>query len=178
MIGFLKNSVRHFLRDDDGSMVVPFALWTPLFIGLMVSSIEMGTLTIRHSALERAMDQTVRELRLGTGTHYSHAELKDMICVKAGVLPNCAGMLHLEMIKMDMRAFNEPDYLPDCVDLAEEATPQRNFQYGASNEVMFLRACYKYDPFSPAGYLGGSMMADDEGNVALIATSAFVQEPS
>ncbi len=177
MMSLVKSTLRRFARDDEGSMVVPFALWTPFFIMLIVSTIEMGTVTIRHSALERSVDQTVRDLRLGTGTKFTHAELKKSICDKAAVLPNCMNTMHLEMLRLDMRNFDEPDYFPDCVDLAEDATPQRNFTYGAANEMMFLRACYKYDPFSPSGYLGGSMMADGEGYVALIATSAFVQEP-
>ena len=177
MIRRVNQFLRRFRDREDGSMVVPFALWTPLFVGLMVSTIEMGTVTIRHSALERAMDQAVRDVRLGTGTHFSHNELKQMICDRAAVLPDCMRTMQLEMIRLDMRNFSEPDYYPDCVDVAEEATPQRNYVHGASNEVMFLRACYKYQPFSPVGYLGGTMATDVGGYTALIATSAFVLEP-
>ena len=177
MIRPLAKSLRRFRDSEDGSMVVPFALWVPVFVGLMVSTIEMGTITIRHSALERAMDQTVRDIRLGTGTNFTHQELKRDICDSAAVLPDCMNTLKLEMIRLDMRNFREPDYFPDCVDVAEQSDDQRNFQQGDSNEVMFLRACYKYDPFSPAGYLGGAMMVDGNGYVALIATTAFVMEP-
>lgn len=177
MIGPLSRMLRRFRKSEEGSMVVPFALWTPVFVTLMVSTIEMGTLTIRHSAMERALDQTVRDVRLGTGTSFTHQQLKQSICDLSAVLPDCMRTLHLEMLRLDMRNFNEPDYFPDCVDVAEEATPQRNFEMGESNEVMFLRACYKYVPFSPTGYLGGSMMVDGNGYTAVIATSAFVLEP-
>ena len=177
MIRPFKNALHRFVRSDEGSMVVPFALWVPVFVGLLVSTIEMGTLTIRHSALERALDQTVRDIRLGTGNDFTHAGLKESICEKAAVLPSCMTTMQLEMVRLDMRNFREPDYFPDCVDVEEDSNDLRNFEQGDSNQVMFLRACYKYDPFSPAGYLGGTMMADGAGYVALIATSAFVQEP-
>lgn len=169
--------LRRFVRGQSGSMVIPFALWAPMFMIFMISSVELGLMTIRHSALERALDITVRDVRLGTGTQWDHLSLKESICDQAAVLPACMTTMHLEMIQLDMRNFSEPDYYPDCVDLAEDVTPQRNFVSGQSNQVMFLRACYKYTPFSPAGFLGGAMTVDREGYTALVASSAFVQEP-
>lgn len=159
-------------------MAIPFALWAPLFMIFMVSTIEIGTVTIRHTSLERALDQTVRSIRLTTGTHLTHEQLKRSICTLARVLPNCMTTLHLEMITVNMRDFHEPDYYPDCVDVAQDVTPLRNFEFGMANEVMFMRACYLYNPFSPAGYLGGAMTTDVGGNIALVASSAFVQEPN
>jgi hypothetical protein len=158
-------------------MVIPFALWSPIFMMIMISTIELGTMTIRHTALERALDLTVRDVRLGTGTEWKHDDLKDSICKYADILPRCQTTMNLEMIKLDMRAFNEPDYYPDCVDISADTQSQRTFQNGEANEVVFLRACYKYEPFTPVGYLGGAMMVDREGYTALIASSAFVLEP-
>lgn len=168
---------KKFSRSEDGSMVVPFALWAPLFIMIMVSTIELGTMTLRHSALERALDQAVRDVRLGTGTTYSHTQLKRMICNHAAVLPECNSKLQLEMVLLHMDNWREPDATADCVNVARQATPQRNFDSGEANDVMLLRACYKYDPFSPAGYLGGAMRTDGDGYVALVTNSSFVQEP-
>jgi Flp pilus assembly protein TadG len=173
----LAQRLRRFARSEDGSMVIPFALWAPIFVIFMISSFELGLITIRHSALERALDITVREIRLGTGTTWTHQQIKESVCAKAEVLPGCTRTLHLEMVTLDMRNFSPPDYYPDCVDTAKSVTPQRNFTSGASNQVMFLRACYKFQPFSPSGFIGGSMMIDREGYMALIASSAFVLEP-
>lgn len=177
MIRVVKNTLRRFRDSDEGSMVVPFALWTPVFLGLILSSIELGTVTIRHTALERAMDETVRELRLGTGTAADHATLKTQICNRAAVLPGCEDTLRLEMLRLDMRAWDTPPLVADCVDLAQTANPQRNFSFGNSNEMMFLRACYKYKPITPAGTLSSSLAKDAEGFTALVAQAAFVHEP-
>lgn len=177
MIRFLKTPLRRFRDSEDGSMVVPFALWTPVFLGLILSSIELGTVTIRHTALERAVDETVRELRLGTGTNFDHASLKAQICQSAAVLPNCADQLHLEMVSLNLRAWQDPDRRADCADVGADANPQRNFEFGTANEMMMLRACYKYKPITPAGNLSSNLPQDAAGYTAIIATSAFVHEP-
>ncbi|SPF78269.1 TadE/TadG family type IV pilus assembly protein [Pseudoprimorskyibacter insulae] len=173
----LSTRLRRFARCEDGSMVIPFALWAPLFMVLMISAVELGLVTIRHSELERALDLTVRDVRLGTGTDWDHKTLKESICANSNLLPNCAKTLNLEMLRLDMRNFNEPDYYPDCADIAADTQTQRNFESGGSNDVIFLRACYKYQPFSPSGYLSSYMMVDRNGFTALISSSAFVLEP-
>lgn len=69
--------LRRFRADDDGSMVVPIALWMPIFLLLIISSIELGTITVRSTVLERALDQTVRDVKLGTGPN-THAQMKEI----------------------------------------------------------------------------------------------------
>ncbi len=177
MIRFLQLPLRRFRDSEDGSMLVPFALWTPVFLGLILSSIELGTVTIRHTALERAVDETVRDLRLGTGEAMDHATLKQQICDSAAILPACMDTMHLEMVRLDMRDWSAPETSADCVDVSEAVNPQRGFEFGKGNEMMMLRACYKYQPITPAGTLSSSLAKDDDGYTALVATSAFVHEP-
>lgn len=172
----LTSFLRHFRDRDDGSMVVPFALWMPVFILLIVSSIELGTITVRHTVLERALDQTVREIKIGTGA-VTHDQLKEAICNKTSVLPECMQTLHLEMIVLDMRNWSQPSDKADCIDAAEPVTPQRNFENGQGGEMMFLRACYKFKPVTPIGSLNASLTTDSQGYTGIVSTSAFVHEP-
>ncbi len=158
-------------------MVVPFALWMPVFILLIVSSIELGTLTIRHTQLERALDQTVREVKIGSGAA-THDELKTAICEKTNMLAGCMQTLHLEMIVLDMRGYSAPPASADCVDISEDVTPQRSFEHGDGGQMMLLRACYKFQPVTPIGSLNASLPKDSNGYSALVSTSAFVHEPS
>lgn len=177
MTQFIRSLTRRFLRSEDGSMVVPFALWVPVIITMLVSTIEMGTVTIRHSALERALDQTVRSIRLSPGTTFTHSGIKTEVCDRAVILPSCSQLMHLEMLVLDMHNYTAPSSDADCVDLARTVTPVREFSNGDENQVLFLRACYKYDPVSPAGYLGGTMQTDLAGYIGLITTNSFVIEP-
>ena len=169
-------ALSRFRDSDDGSMVVPFTLWLPVFLILIIGSIELGTLTLRHTVLERALDETVRQVKLGTGPS-SHDEMKTEICNRAALLPGCEDMLHLEMIVLDMRDWSAPPAAADCRDAAEPVTPQRNFQSGAGGQMMFLRACYKFKPATPIGSFNASLSTDGSGYAGLVSTSAFVNEP-
>ncbi|MCC1491712.1 TadE/TadG family type IV pilus assembly protein [Cognatishimia sp. F0-27] len=173
----LVSRARRFLSEEDGTSLVPFAIWTPLVLILILSTIELGTVTIRNTALERAMDDSVRDLRIGTGTVTDHATLKAAICESAAVLPDCTDNLQLEMVALDMRDWTAPPSSADCVDTALPVTPNRAFQNGTENEMMLLRACFKYRPVTPAGTIASHLATDNEGFTAIVATSAFVHEP-
>lgn len=176
MIRSLHTALRRFKTGEDGSMVVPFALWTPVFLGLIVSSIELGTLTIRHTSLERGLDTAVRDLKLGTGPS-DHASLKQAICDEAPVLRNCMTNLQLEMIPLDMTSWTAPAQRADCADLSQDVSPLRNFTQGGAHEMMFVRACYKFQPTTPISSFNASLPVGDDGYTALVATAAYVNEP-
>lgn len=178
MTRLFKNRLRRFLRDDDGSVyTIEYVLWIPLFIVLIIATIEMGAMTMRHTQLERALDNTVRMVRLGTGENLSHDTLKSNICDNASLLADCETALKLEMIPLDLRNWSEPPATADCVDTAETVNPLRQFDAGTDNELMYLRACYKYRPIAPTGALA-SVFTGSDGYTTIVSFSAFVQEPS
>lgn len=178
MMRFELKKLRSFLRDDSGSVVLlPFAIWLPLFLAVIIAGLEIGALSLRHTQLERGLDATVREVRLGTGENLDHDTLKQMICDNTTVLASCTDMLRLEMIPLSLRDWSEPTQGADCVDTAEPVRPLRQFEAGDPNELMMLRACYKYKPIAPTGALAARMPKDAEGYAALVSFSAFVQEP-
>ena len=176
----MMDRIRRFGAQDDGVATIPFAIWTPLVLILVMSGLEMGAVTLRHATLERALDTAVRDLRLGTGDPVTPAELKSKVCERAPVLTSCESMLHLEMVAVNVRNYNAPTRTAPCADVAEDGIiyPSTAFQNGGSNQMMFLRACFKYKPITPAGTLSSSLPKDDAGFTALISTSAFVHEPS
>jgi len=177
MMHRFSTALRRFGRGEDGSMVVPFALWTPVIIGLIVSSIELGTVTIRHTVMERGLDTVVRDLKLGNGVN-SHAELKQRICDEAKILPACTDMLQIEMIQLNMNEWSAPSKKADCVDTSADIRPLRNFQHGGGDEMMLIRACYKFKPATPIGSLNASLPTDANGYTAIVSATAYVNEPS
>ena len=52
-------------KEEDGTATIPFVIFLPFFLILVVSSLEMGLLMVRHVMLERGLDMAVRGLRLG-----------------------------------------------------------------------------------------------------------------
>ena len=166
-----------FSRSEEGSGTVEFAITFPAMLFFMLSGVELGFVTLHHSMLERAMDITVRDIRLGTGTVQNHDEIKDMICTQAGFIDNCGDNLRLEMIQVDPDNWVGISDEADCTDKSEEVAPVVSFVNGLENELMILRACAKIDPVFPTTGLGQNMVKDGAGQYSLVSISAFVQEP-
>ena len=82
--GRLVNALRRLARREDGTATLEFAILFPAFIIILVSAVEVGFITMRHTLLDRAVDLTVRDIRLGTGTAPQYAQIRDTICARAG----------------------------------------------------------------------------------------------
>ncbi len=169
--------LNRFSKSEEGSATIEFAITFPAMLFLMLSGIELGMVTLHHSMLERAMDITVRDIRLGTGAAPQHDEIKTLICDRAGFIDNCSTNLRLEMIQVNPRVWEGISTEADCTDQSEEVAPVRSFVNGQENELMILRACAKFDPVFPTSGLGKNMIKDGAGQYALVSLSAFVQEP-
>ncbi|ROU03353.1 TadE/TadG family type IV pilus assembly protein [Histidinibacterium lentulum] len=177
MILKLLARLRRLRRSERGSATVEFVILFPLFFTLLLSSVESGVVMVRQMMLERGLDISVRAVRLGTSHQVSDEELREMICRVTGVIPNCMSELKVEMIILNPWAFNQPDPNADCVNRSEEVQVNRNFQNGASHQVMMLRACALFDTMLPNIGLGKRLSDDGEKPYALVSTSIFVMEP-
>ena len=177
MIGPFGYELRRFLREEGGNASVEFVLVFPAYLALMLMSIELGFVTLRHTLLERGLDIAVREVRLGTGTAPQHDEIKDLICQNSLMIRDCATTLRLEMRSADIRAFNSLDTTADCTDAAEPTKPVKQFVNGQQNQLMLLRACLRFDPLFPDDALGSALSKDASGQSSIVSMTAFVQEP-
>ncbi|WP_170327377.1 TadE/TadG family type IV pilus assembly protein [Ruegeria arenilitoris] len=177
MMRRLISALNKLHRQEDGSVTVEFAIVFPAILFLILSGVELGLVTLKHAQLERAVDLTVRDIRLNTGIDPQHDDIKSLICSRAGFIGNCEANLRLEMIRQDPFSSISVPATPDCTDLSEVARPVRTFQNGLENELMVLRACAKISPVFPTSAMGKALV-NDEGQYALTATTVFVQEPS
>ena len=53
----------------------------------------------------------------------------------------------------------------------------KEFTPGQQNQLMLLRACLRFDPLFPIDALGSALVKDANGQSAIYAMTAFVQEP-
>lgn len=177
MIRFVKSRIARMRGEETGSASVEFALMFPVFFMFMVFSIELGMITLRHALLERALDLTVRAVRLTTGEEWKHDDIKNGLCQVSLLGSACLTDLKLEMKKTDIRNFNGLDPVADCTDRSETAAPVYKFTNGDSNDLMLIRACLKYDPLFPQAVFGKVINKDSNGQGMIVSVSAFVQEP-
>lgn len=179
MITSLKNMLRRFRKDENGSAImIEFVIFVPLIFSSFLMSVEMGIYSMRHMFLDRGLDITVRYVRLNTNTEITHSQLKDMICDYSGFLEDCDSTLRLEMAPLDPRQFAQFDQAADCIDVSEPVTDPRGFDLGREHQLMILRACVKFKPVFPSSGLGYAFTKDGSGRARMISTAAFVQEPN
>jgi len=176
----LAKRIARFGREDDAHMIIEFVIFIPLIFTIFLTTVELGIYKMRQMFLDRGLDLAVRELRLGTGFHITHEDLRLRICQYAGFIENCEDQLKLEMTTVDLRTFTNLPEDADCTDATQPIEPSRTFVHGDSNEMMLLRACYKFDPVFATTGLGYEMKehGDGAGMAKMIAVAAFVQEPT
>lgn len=169
---------RQEMAREDGSATVEFVLVVWVFLLLFVSIFELGMSTVRLTMLEHGLDKAMREVRLGTGQTFSRDDIRDTLCDNAAMLKDCRENILLEMVVIDRDTFTLPPVRAECIDTNDRAAiPVRPFSNGSSSDLMFIRACYVIDPLYPTLGLGAMLKKDPAGNLQLVASSIFAQEP-
>ncbi|MDP5084358.1 MAG: pilus assembly protein [Yoonia sp.] len=178
----ITNLVSRFLRDDKGTASVEFVLVFPVFFGFFLMTYESGVLSARHVMLERGVDVTVREVRIGNIPNPTRDILRQRICDVSLMLQNCMELLEIELIQKDPLNWTPVSTDVRCIDRGQVVQPVVTVDQSANNRLMFLRACIRVEPFLPSSWLGAAIVANNasteaSGSIALVAMGAFVVEP-
>lgn len=123
MIKVLSKYMRRLRGDTEGASSIEFVVLFPAAMMIFLSTFEAGLYLTRQVFLDRGIDLAVREIRLGTGTVLTHADLRTQICDHATLIPDCEDVVRVEMIRFDPRVkFTIPETI-DCVDRPDEVDP-------------------------------------------------------
>ncbi|MBL4806239.1 MAG: pilus assembly protein [Rhodobacteraceae bacterium] len=171
---FLANRFRDYCGDESGNPTVEFVMIAPMLFWLTFSVLEIGWINTQKTMLERGLNITVRELRLGLLADTSNENLKARICENSILLRDCLNVIHIEMLPITQ----DPASFPACFDRAEDIDPVTTYNPGARSEIMFVRVCVVVDPLMPGMGIATQLHRDASGGLQLIAFSAFTNEPS
>lgn len=175
---------RSFLLDNSGEASIEFVFIFPILFTIFTASFESSMYMARYVMFDRAVDLTVRQLRLGTLLKPTHQNLKDTIC-RSGMLissvSDCVNSMKIWMQPIDTASFNMAAPPSSCVDRAQpintDEPPVSEFAYGAENQIMLMRICMKEYPMFPTTAVSVKMPVDSDGNYVMLVTSTFVNEP-
>ncbi|WP_062210328.1 TadE/TadG family type IV pilus assembly protein [Aureimonas sp. AU12] len=171
-------TVRTALGDRSGVTALEFALVAPLFLGLVFSTFEAGWMMTKATLLDRALDVTVRDIRIGgTGAPQTQSEIRDAVCAEALVFLDCAKSLTIEMNPVTTAA-DFPSTAATCIDRGAAVQPVVNFRAAQRSATVFIRACVVSDPLTPLLGLALHLPKDSRGGYRLESSGAFVAEPS
>lgn len=175
---------RAFLRDEAGGSTIEFVIVFMVFMTFFLMIIESGIYSVRHVMLERGVDLAVRDVRIGRLADPEIDELRDRICERTTVIPNCEQQLGIELIVRDPRNLvGWPAGGIKCTNRGSVEQPTYVYDPISNNQLAFIRACARFDPIMPTTGLGKAIVegqgtnAGAEGSYALVAVSAFVVEP-
>ena len=184
----MKNLVQKFWKDERGTSSIEIVLVFPVFFGFFLMTYESGVLSSRQVMLEHGVDVATREVRIGIIDTSDPAALRTTlrarICEASRIIPDCVRQLEIELIQRDPRSWSALDPDIKCVDRTDlNAAYTGSLDTAGNNQLMFLRACVRIDPFLPSSELGKAFVNASAGNAAaggsyaLVATNAFVVEP-
>ena len=168
--------IRRFLGDTGAAAAVEFALVVPMLFAVVFSTIEAGWTMVQSIMLDRALDTTIRDLRLGKMANPTQETVRAAVCAQAKILDDCTTSLALEFVPI-LSASSYPADSARCVNRGSTVQPVLRFDPGARSQTVFVRACYVVEPFTPGLGLGLALNKDTTGAYRLLAKSGFVNEP-
>ncbi|MEE9428011.1 MAG: TadE family protein [Paracoccaceae bacterium] len=173
----LGRAVRNLRRRENGNATIEFVILFPMLMTLFFVVFETGLVMTRGVMLDRAVDIAMRDLRLGTLSPMTHAGLKTRICQNTVIIADCDNVVLIELRKISTTTWNLFNTNTTCVDRSETVQPVLSFETGLKDEMMLVRVCAVLDPFFPGVGLASRMQLDSTGGYALVAMSAYVNEP-
>ncbi|MEM7530436.1 MAG: TadE/TadG family type IV pilus assembly protein [Pseudomonadota bacterium] len=175
---------RDFLRDDRGAATVEFAIIFPILFAVVAAFLEMGWVMTRQMMLDRGVDVTMRDVRIGRVPNITHDMIKEAICANAYVITSCEDSLKVQLIPYSTAT--PADFASaDCYDRNLDPSDPINVSNGFSNlginrdEIIFVRACVLVDFLLPGAGLGFLLaQRTPENGYAMVSYSAYQNEPS
>jgi hypothetical protein len=177
MMGFMRRLAKAFAKED-GTASIEFVLAIPVLMTIFMASFESGMFMARHVMLERAVDMTMRDLRLGILGNISHNDLRTKICSRAVMLHDCNATLMIELQPVNTTSWVMPTTPTTCVDRAQAIQPVTTYIPGGGSEPVLVRVCTRQNAMFPSTGIGLALQKDAMGGYALASRSVFVNEPS
>ncbi len=167
------------LRREEGGAAVGLVLMLPMFLYVFMAAFEIGLYMTRLTLLDRAIDITAREIRLGNLEDPTPANIKAMICQNASIVPNCMTTLKLSLERVATTNWTMPATETVCINRSDEVEPVTALDPNPTERkvLMIMRGCLIADALFPSIGVAAALPLDGKGGYRLAAVSAFLNEP-
>lgn len=177
----LLSRLRILRKRDDGNSTIEFVIMFPIVMTLFFTAVEFGIMMVHQVMLERSVDLTVRDLRLGYFDSPTQDDIRKSLCNRAAAVNDCMNNLLIEMQPVDTATWAMPGTTATCrnrgIGSIDPVGSEGEVVAGVANEIVVVRVCAVIEPLFPWTRLGGRLRNTELGGYALVASSAFVNEP-
>jgi Flp pilus assembly protein TadG len=172
--------LRDLLRDDSGLAAVEWALVGPLFLLLLLSTIELGLVLGTHATMDGAMRDAVRLMRSGAlnAAPDRRAAFQNVLCTEMSLFAStasCQADMVVSAVSAAASGSNgfAPLSFPPCAAGSGSPSPQAcPFQTGNPGDLVGVQVTYSRPFIIP--WVGSVLSAaTDAQHVKLVSTAVF-----
>jgi Flp pilus assembly protein TadG len=165
-----------FARREDGAAALEFAIVAAPFIALILATIQTALAFFAGQVLESAVLDSSRAILTGSAQNANMTQtgFANAVCAKVQTLFNCSKLMIDVHTATSFAAANTA--MPALTFNGQGAvTNNWSWQPGNPGDVVVMRVLYQWPVF--LGPLGLSLSNESNGNLLLMATATFKNEP-
>ena len=165
------------LNREDGSVAVEFAMIIVPFVYLTIAIIELAMMTAASNMLEAAVNESSRSIRTGQIQEQTalppQEAFEEELCSHLFVIVDC-DEVSFEVISMPGDSFSEAAAYQPVYDEDGNLVP-RDFDAGSSNDVVMIRATFRYQLMTPL--FSRIFSQEPDQTIPMISTVVIETEP-
>ncbi|WP_340118016.1 TadE/TadG family type IV pilus assembly protein [Pelagibius sp. 7325] len=158
-------------RDQNGNVLIEFALVTPLFVLLIVGTLEVSVMFFTSSVIEGATVEAARQIRTGQVQESGDpiTTFQNRLCDSLFNVIDCSE------VKFNVKTFSSFGEVSMPIEIDEDGEIVNNgFTPGESGAVTVVRSLYRWEFMTP---LISNLMPVGLGGHLIVSTVAFQNEP-
>ncbi|WP_323034759.1 pilus assembly protein [Pararhodobacter sp.] len=171
--------IQRYRTQEAGTATIGFVIAVPLVLSILFTAIDFGAVMLRQVFLDRAVDISIREVRLGNVPSNGIATLRAAICARTILIGNCEASLTVELRPIDTQTWAGINDPVQCINRSANIAPTVVFNPSAGNQdLMLVRVCASADPFITFTGLVLGLGQATTGDFHIVSIGAFTNEPA
>ncbi len=159
------------LRDERGSAAIEFAMVTPIFMLLLVGTLEICVMFFASTVIEGATKEAARQIRTGQ----IQSEADPLVAFQTELCDSLLGVIDCADVIFNVQTFSSFGSVSMPIEMDEDGEIiNSGFAPGGSSAVTVVRAIYRWDFVTP---LINKVIPAGLGGHLIISTVAFQNEP-
>lgn len=163
-------------QGDAGSVAVEFALIAPIFLTLLIATVETALVFFAQQTLQTAATQSARQIMTGAAqaAQMTPAQFKQTVCSKLTNLFDCANLVVTVQNYTSFSALTAAPSLRSAAIGGGLSSLPASFDPGVGGDIEVVQLFYPWPVISAPIDIG---LANMNGTHLLVGTAAFRNEP-